>query len=503
MKLRNLLTIALAAAFVFVAPITAKAEVTEGWQQGAKGWWYQIADENGQASYLKDGIWTIEGKDYYFDENGWMQEGWIWEDYSYDDWDYEWDDEKDEYVKVEFKESGSEWLYANDNGEIQYGWQKIDGEWYYFNIYSGVMYDDGTYEIYPTITEEDGYVHYDYEAEPTLYHFTEDGEMTTGWYWHENAYGGGQWFYSNNNGVVYTGWQKIGGEWYYLNESNGAMRSGYSSYDPFYDIENAEVDEDGYIDYDTVDMYYLKENGAMVTGWYNYAPETTYGDWVYCNPDGTVYDGWLLSGGKWYYFDEGDMRESQYVYKYKETVDENGNVIDREVVETYYVGRDGAMITGWYQYENKTANSYSNNWRYANADGTIEAQWIKSGKDWYFVDEDGIMIRDRAYQCVTENTKAAPSRKDYTSWDAFYKAEEEYFESLTYVFDEDGKMVTNGWHAVKSTSGTTWLYADANGRGYNGWVKSGGNWYYISRGQMVTNSYVEGGYWVGADGVWR
>ena len=498
MKLRNLLTIALAAAFVFVAPITAKAEVTEGWQQESKGWWYQIADENGQASYLKDGIYTIEGKDYYFDENGWMKTGWIKDAYSYDTYYYEWDD-NDNYVKVPCKESGVDWLYANKSGEIQYGWQKIDGEWYYFNIYDGVMFEDGTYEIYPVVTDEYG-TDYDYSAEPTLYHFAASGEMTTGWYYHDYPTGGGSWYYSNNSGAVYTGWQKIGGEWYYF-DAWGRMESSYSSYDPFYDYENAEVDEDGYYDYDTVDMYYFKDNGAMVTGWYNYAPETTYGDWVYCNSDGTVYDGWLKSGGKWYYFDDGNMRESRYVYKYKETKDENGNVIDREIVETYYVGRDGAMITGWYQYEYKTANLYSNTWMYANADGTIETQWVKSGKDWYFVDADGVMVQDGIYNCYTEGTKE-PERKDYASEKEYELAREKWFDSHRYVFDEDGKMVTNAWYGKTTTNGTTWYYADANGNGYDGWIKSGGKWYYCYDGVMQRNTYVEGGYWVDVNGVW-
>lgn len=42
------------------------------WKKDSKGWWYQYAD----GTYAK-GWATINGKDYYFNDNGYMQTGWI------------------------------------------------------------------------------------------------------------------------------------------------------------------------------------------------------------------------------------------------------------------------------------------------------------------------------------------------------------------------------------------------------------------------------------------
>lgn len=89
----------------------------------------------------------------------------------------------------------------------------------------------------------------------------------------------GPWYYLNNEGIMVTGWNKIGGYWYYFNTS-GAMQTGW-------------LKDDG-------KWYYLRGSGVMATGWIEDA-----GDWYYLNQSGvmladTTVDGYQLgSSGAW------------------------------------------------------------------------------------------------------------------------------------------------------------------------------------------------------------
>lgn len=48
-----------------------KKEVTGSWQKNDKGWWYQMSDD----TYYADGFAKIDGKDYYFNAEGYMVTG--------------------------------------------------------------------------------------------------------------------------------------------------------------------------------------------------------------------------------------------------------------------------------------------------------------------------------------------------------------------------------------------------------------------------------------------
>lgn len=384
------------------------------------------------------------------------------------------------------------------------GWIQGNKGWWY-QLEDGDYYKDGIYYI------EEG-------EESVPYMFDENGYMTTGWYYDYNdAYNGGSWYYSDSHGVLQKGWQKIDGTWYYFDWSMACDGSRWIYGDN--DTEGTK--------------YWFEPSGAMITGWYNYAPYSTYGDWVYCNSDGSAYDGWLKENGKWYYIIKGDMISSGTIYYCKaadgstyydtyahSNYDENGKWIGNdEIVDKYYFGRDGVMVEGWYytEYEDATG-SKSNSWLYANG-GVVKSGWVKSGNDWYYTNSDGYMLRDtRVYmgnydETIDENAPKAPEyddyRKDngYIDWDAYDAAYEKYQKDYrayraanTYVFDANGKMVT-GWYGSKNTYGTTWYYCDSDGSAHDGWVKDGGNWYYIERGLMLRNQYTPDGYFVDNNGV--
>ena len=149
---------------------------TEGghWVKDGAGWWYACADGT---SYLKDGWFTINGRDYQFGPSGYMATGFL-------------------------KRANGDWVYADQDGALVGGWVRDGGQWYYLDPSSKVM---------KTGWVADG---------GSWYYLTASGAMATGW-----VNDGGTWYYLNASGKMATGWVKDRGSWYYLSPS-GAMLTG-------------------------------------------------------------------------------------------------------------------------------------------------------------------------------------------------------------------------------------------------------------------------------------
>ena len=149
---------------------------TEGghWVKDGAGWWYACADGT---SYLKDGWYPINGRDYQFGPSGYMATGFL-------------------------KRANGDWVYADQDGAFVGGWVRDGGQWYYLDPSSKVM---------KTGWLADG---------GSWYYLTASGAMATGW-----VNDGGTWYYLNASGKMVTGWVKDRGSWYYLSPS-GAMLTG-------------------------------------------------------------------------------------------------------------------------------------------------------------------------------------------------------------------------------------------------------------------------------------
>ena len=149
---------------------------TEGghWVKDGAGWWYACADGT---SYLKDGWFTINGRDYLFGPSGYMATGFL-------------------------KRANGDWVYADQDGALVSGWVRDGGQWYYLDPSSKVM---------KTGWLADG---------GSWYYLTGNGAMATGW-----VNDGGTWYYLNASGKMVTGWLNVGGAWYYLGP-DGAMFTG-------------------------------------------------------------------------------------------------------------------------------------------------------------------------------------------------------------------------------------------------------------------------------------
>lgn len=189
--------------------IAAKWKPKDGWKQTDDGMIYY---ENGK----KVTDWKeIDGKYYYFNENGIMfTDQWIgdyyvdkngvWlENYRPAQWMITngrwWYREVDgSYPTSQWKEISNIWYYFDASGYCVTGWNYINGAWYYMDA-SGAMCT--------------GWV----SVGGHWYYLNNSGAMETGW-----NYIDGVWYYMDASGVMCTGWISTGGYWYYMN-SNGAM----------------------------------------------------------------------------------------------------------------------------------------------------------------------------------------------------------------------------------------------------------------------------------------
>ena len=206
------------------------------------------------------------------------------------------------------------WRYFDKTGAVQKGWKKIDGKYYYFDLYDGSMYTDWL------------------KLNDVWYYFGSNGTMRTGWqlvqgsWYYFGADGAmrkswqqisGTWYYFGDNGIMTTGWQKIKGTWYYFNNS-GSMVTGWQLIDELW--------------------YYFSDSGAMYTGW-----KQSGSTWYYLTSSGKMAKGsWQSIGGKWYYFDDWGAMQTGWL---------------KLSGSWYYLDpSSGAMVTGTKMIDGKTYN---------------------------------------------------------------------------------------------------------------------------------------------------
>ena len=465
-----------------VTSMTATAAQSGKWIHGG-GWWYQYAD----GTYPKDCFAKINGKTYYFDHSGYMVTGW--------------------------KEIDYNTYYFDRNGAMVTGWQSIDGKRYHFD-------EDGCMATYITYVNDKQQV------------FAPSGQWVSGWTFDRKIYynddgtvdwDNHSWYYANSDGTPYDynanddiggGWLQYGGKWYYI-DSDGRM------------LTDQTVNVYG-------KNYRLKDDGSMLTGWYQSG-----NDWYYSNADGTVYNGWRLSGKNWYYFDE-DGRMVTYVTE----------VNNKQQV----FAPSGQWVSGWtfdrkiYYNADGTVDWDNYNWYYANSDGTpydynknddINGGWLQYGGKWYYIDSDGKMLTDCIVTVYGKDYRLKPDGTMVTGW---YQSGSEWYYSNAdgtlydgwllygknwyyingygcmatstsvgsngkdYYVGKDGKLVT-GWYYYKYKSNgysdEYWMYMDSDGSQYTGWVSSGDNWYYIENGKMQCEQWITSkgkDYYLGKDG---
>ena len=283
----------------------------------------------GNDGRLSDGKYTIGGKQYYFNDNGYLMYGVI----DIDDVLYVTDNggalsklNKTGWILV-----NNEYYYVSGNKLFTGGVYKIGGSYYGFD-WSGKMYNNALFSIYKdghsdtyyasnggalvmnkNVTVKGSKYYFDangkgYEGYHTIggkeYYFVA-GKLMTNYAFCLN----GNYYALDANGQKQTiknnAWTKVGNKYYYVKDGSicyGGVYKINGSYYAFdydgYMLEN----ELGYVEEDIT--VHAGANGALTTGWYQ-DPQTK--SWYYFAKNGYGYEGVHYIGGKKYNFSEGKM----------------------------------------------------------------------------------------------------------------------------------------------------------------------------------------------------
>ena len=254
---------------------------------------------------------------------------------------------------------------------------------------------------------------------------------------------------ASSDALAAQGWVKTGTSWYFYNQNGTLARNAWSgNYWLGADgkmVTNAWVDNG---------RYYVGADGAWVKGAEKPAAP---------KPVVAQKQGWVQSGGAWYFYNQGQIVRNAWVGSYWLGAD--GKMATSAWVDNgrYYVGENGVWV--------KDAKK-------PEAPKPLEKKqgWVKEGNTWYYF-ENGALARNK-------------------------------WISSTYWVGADGKMTTSAWvdngRYYVGVNGA-WVKdakkpeAEKTVEKKQGWAKEGTAWYYYNQGQIVKNSWV-GSYWLGSDG---
>ena len=261
---------------------------------------------------------------------------------------------------------------------------------------------------------------------------------------------------ASSDALAAQGWVKTGNAWYFYNQNGVLARNAWAgNYWLGADgkmVTNAWVDNG---------RYYVDANGA----WVKDAQK----------PAVAQKQGWVQSGGAWYYYYQG-------------------NVVINAWVGNYWLGADGRMST----------NSWVDNGRYyvgSNGEWVRNAQkpeekkqgWVKDSNTWYYYNTDGTLARNK---WAGNYWLGADGRMSTNSW----------VDNGRYYVGSNGEWVRNAQKPEEKKQGwikesNTWYYYNTDGTlARNKWV---GNYWLGADGRMATNSWVDNNrYYVGTNGAW-
>ena len=226
----------------------------------------------------------------------------------------------------------------------------------------------------------------------------------------------GHTYYFDGNGYMVTGWKKINNKGYFFNASGFMVKDAWQG------------------------AYYLGKDGVMLTN--AFTPDGYYvgSDGVYVRNQKVTVD------GKDYYLNaDGKVAKNQWSGDYY--LDENGNPYINRWAGSYWCGEDGKYVrSAW----------VDNNRSYVNESGIyVTNQWIGD----YYLNASGVKVTN--------------------AWVG------------SYWCGSDGKYVKSSWVDNNKS------YVNENGVYLtNQWI---GDYYVNGSGVKVTNAWV-GSYWCGSDG---
>lgn len=253
----------------------------EGWHQENHHWrFYQ--DDKPALNWKQ-----IQGKWYYFDQDGNRLHSTIYKGYAFD--------QDGVMIENSWTKLDNQWYYADSSGRLaQNTWKKINGSWYYFDQ-TGSMLSN---------TAVDGYL------------LTKSGAMAEkGWTKLDQI-----WYYVAPSGKISQDkWEKINGSWYYFDKDGGMLSA------------------------TTFKGYLFNQSGAMAENNWVKIKDT----WFYANGSGRyIQDNWQKIQGSWYSFDQNggmlaDKWNGSYYLKNSGVMAENEWIFDKAYKSWFYLKADG------------------------------------------------------------------------------------------------------------------------------------------------------------------
>ena len=431
-----------------------------------------------------NGLHTIDGKQYYFSESGWLCTN---QNVSTRDGKYYFCDE--EGIATEQTLANNDWTeidgkrYYVKDGELLKSCVEKIGDFYYGFDYNAVLYADSEFSIWDQETQKQNY--YRAKADGSLY--------ANEWY----IYNEWNKYYYGEEGRACSGLQIIEGKQYYFSEWGGlytdtivAAEDGkyYFCDEDGVAIErtlanNAWTEVDGkyyYVKDGTLlrnciekigDFYYgFKSNGAMYADEYFscWNEENQISDFYRAKADGTLYV------NEWYVAD--DSNENPYYYG------ANGKA---------YVGLkevDGILYCFKYngeRYQNTTATVDGKSY-YCDVDGTV----TELSEGWNQINGKRMYIKDGAFvsNCVLkiddnyygfDYSGNLYTDTSFSIWDA------EMGGYVNYRAKADGSLYVNEWFSQLYTIGYRKHYYGADGKLVYGLQTIDGKQYYFDTNGML------------------
>ena len=253
----------------------------EGWHQENHHWHFYQDDK--PALNWKQ----IQGKWYYFDQDGNRLHSTIYKGYAFD--------QDGVMIENSWTKLDNQWYYADSSGRLaQNTWKKINGSWYYFDQ-TGSMLSN---------TAVDGYL------------LTKSGAMAEkGWTKLDQI-----WYYVAPSGKISQDkWEKINGSWYYFDKDGGMLSA------------------------TTFKGYLFNQSGAMAENNWVKIKDT----WFYANGSGRyIQENWQKIQGSWYSFDQNggmlaDKWNGSYYLKNSGVMAENEWIFDKAYKSWFYLKADG------------------------------------------------------------------------------------------------------------------------------------------------------------------
>ena len=339
------------------------------------------------------GLQTYKGKTYFFSrvEPNKMRTG----EFIIDGFQYKFNEDGTMYTGI--YDNGKYKVYYGEDGKKKSGFQKINGETYFFSRVGnneqrqGLIFIDGNY-----------------------YYFNEKGIMETGL---KTMKEGTRFF--DNNGVMKTGIQTINNNKYFFNLETGFKSSGFQEYEGntyFFSRVGENQLRTGFFSID-YEYYYFTEDGIMQKGFQIVENKKRF----FSRIDGKMRKGWINVDGNMYYADEntGEIVVGERTIdniKYTFLSDgklKSGFVTDSNGNRKYYFS-DGRFADDWYTISGTKYFFNSLGVLVAeNAKKVIDVSYHNSNIDWETVkkysDVDAVIIRGayRGYETgkLVDDTK--------------------------------------------------------------------------------------------------